>query len=140
MVQRSNLKTAGDSVDIKGYLNVSSYCSFNADGVSPERVSVGNYGIAGNPTALLGYNASDVTKFVLNAVDGSATFAGANCDINNDGLLRVKRSAPNGSGGLVIYPDNDFSIGCSNKLKNRRQRHVCWWDYSQRCNIRTNKC
>ena len=107
----------GDSVEVKGYLNVSSYCNFNYDGVSPERVSVGNYGIAGNPTALLGYNASDVTKFVLNAVDGSATFAGGNCDINNDGLLRVKRSAPNGSGGLVIYPDNDFSKDAVTNLK-----------------------
>ena len=41
--------------------------------------------------------------------DGSAAFAGGNLDIGSDGLLRVKRSAPNGSGGLVVYPDNDFS-------------------------------
>jgi hypothetical protein len=45
--------------------------------------------------------------------NGSASFSGGNCEISSDGLLRVKRSAANGSGGLVVYPDNNFSVAAT---------------------------
>ena len=64
---------------------------------------------AGDNTHLwLGYQGNAV-KSQINA-DGSASFSGGNCEVSSDGLLRVKRSAANGSAGLVVYPDNNFSV------------------------------
>jgi hypothetical protein len=39
--------------------------------------------------------------------DGSATFAGGNCEITNDGFTRIKRSV--GTSGLALFPNNDFT-------------------------------
>ena len=44
---------------------------------------------------------------------GGATFAGGNAEFLADGYLRIKRSAGNGSGALVVFPNNDFSANAT---------------------------
>ena len=91
-----SLKGDDGSASFAGNLDVASYCNFNYDGVSGERVSVGDYAPLSAKTCILGFNSANTAQFILNAVDGNASFVG---NITSGSL----NSTSNTATGIEIY-------------------------------------